>query len=100
MFSSLCIAARRCCVLLQPLQRQRLPFAPHKPKRLTLPVLATIPQVIGTAIALLLLSGGGLPLWGGVLLAAVAAFLLLFMERLGVRYLEIVFEVLIAGETS
>jgi natural resistance-associated macrophage protein len=49
---------------------------------------------------LLLLSGGGLPLWGGVLLAAVAAFLLLFMERLGVRYLEIVFEVLIAGETS
>jgi natural resistance-associated macrophage protein len=55
-------------------------------------------QVIGTAIALLLLSRGAVPLWAGVLAAAAAAYTLLFLERLGVRWLEIAFEVLIAGE--
>lgn len=56
------------------------------------------PQVIGTAIALLLLSRGAVPLWGGVLVAAGSAYTILFLERLGVRYLEVVFELLIAGE--
>ncbi|EFN55244.1 hypothetical protein CHLNCDRAFT_7420, partial [Chlorella variabilis] len=56
-----------------------------------------IQEVIGTSIALLLLSRGAVPLWGGVLLAAAAAYTLLFLERLGVRYLEVVFELLIAG---
>ena len=54
-------------------------------------------QVIGTAIALLLLSRGAVPLWGGVLLAAAGAYAVLLLERVGVRYLEGVFEFLIAG---
>ena len=53
--------------------------------------------MIGTAIALLLLTNGALPLWCGVLAAAVAAYAMLFLEKLGVRYLEAVFHVLIAG---
>ena len=54
-------------------------------------------QVIGTALALLLLSGGTMSLWAGVLVAAASAYLMLFLERLGVRYLEVLFELLIAG---
>jgi natural resistance-associated macrophage protein len=53
--------------------------------------------VIGTALALLLLSGGAIPLWCGVLLAAVSAYTMLFLERLGVRYLELVFQLFVAG---
>ena len=53
--------------------------------------------MIGTALALLLLSGGAIPLWGGVLLAAVSAYTMLFLERLGVRYLEVVFQLFVAG---
>ena len=53
--------------------------------------------MIGTAIALLLLTGGAVPLWAGVLLAAASAYIMLFLERLGVRYLEVLFELLIAG---
>ncbi|KAL4428517.1 hypothetical protein ABPG75_002606 [Micractinium tetrahymenae] len=55
-----------------------------------------IQEVIGTAIALLLLTGGGIPLWGGVLLAAAGAYTMLFLERLGVRWLEALFQALIA----
>ncbi|PRW44606.1 metal transporter Nramp3 [Chlorella sorokiniana] len=55
-----------------------------------------IQEVIGTALALLLLSGGAMPLWAGVLVAAASAYLMLFLERLGVRYLEVLFELLIA----
>ncbi|KXZ51426.1 hypothetical protein GPECTOR_12g388 [Gonium pectorale] len=47
-----------------------------------------VQEVIGSAIALALLSGGRLPLWAGVLLTAVDSFALLFIERLGVRVLE------------
>lgn len=54
-----------------------------------------IQEVIGSAIAILLLSGGRVPLWAGVLITAVDAFLLLFMERLGVRILEAMFAVMI-----
>lgn len=53
--------------------------------------------MIGTAIALLLLSRGAVPLWAGVLAAAAAAYILLFLERLGVRWLEVAFELMIAG---
>lgn len=67
----------------------------HPPNSRALP-----PQVIGTAIALLLLTKGAIPLWGGVLLAAGAAYLMLFLANLGVRYLEVLFEVLIAGKGS
>jgi natural resistance-associated macrophage protein len=40
--------------------------------------------VIGSAIAISLLSGGRVPLWLGVAITGVDAFLLLFLERLGV----------------
>ncbi|GAB4814358.1 hypothetical protein N2152v2_001404 [Parachlorella kessleri] len=54
-----------------------------------------IQEVIGTAIALRLLSGGRLPLYAGVLVAAVTAYVLLFLERLGITLLEHFFQVLI-----
>jgi len=54
-----------------------------------------IQQVIGAGIALLLLSGGALPLWAGVLIAAVAAYILLLLEKLGIRWLETFFQVLV-----
>ncbi|PNW83321.1 hypothetical protein CHLRE_05g248300v5 [Chlamydomonas reinhardtii] len=47
-----------------------------------------VQEVIGSAIALALLSGGRLPLWAGVLCTAVVSFSLLFIERLGIRVLE------------
>ena len=55
-----------------------------------------IQEVIGSAIAILLLSHGVIPLWAGVLITAVDSFLILLIERLGVRHLEAVFGVLIA----
>ena len=42
-------------------------------------------EVVGSAIALSLLTGGRLPLWAGVLITAVVSFGLLFIERFGVR---------------
>lgn len=44
-----------------------------------------IQEVIGSAIAIQLLSGGRLPLWVGVLVTALDTFFLLYLERLGVR---------------
>lgn len=55
-----------------------------------------VQEVIGTAIALLLLSGGKIPLWVGVIIAAVAAYVLLLLEKLGQHWLERVFQVAIA----
>ena len=55
-----------------------------------------IQEVIGSAIAILLLSRGAIPLWLGVLITAVDSFIILLVERLGVRHLEAVFGVLIA----
>lgn len=55
-----------------------------------------IQEVIGTAIALLLLTNGALPLWGGVIVAAVAAYVILLLERFGLRWLEALFQVLVA----
>lgn len=52
-------------------------------------------QVVGSAIAISLLSYNRVPLWAGVLLTAVASFLLLLLEQLGVRFLEALFAVLI-----
>lgn len=45
---------------------------------------------------MLLLTRGAVPLWAGILLSAVASFLLLLVERLGVRHLETLFAVLIS----
>lgn len=55
-----------------------------------------IQEVIGSAIAILLLSRGLIPLWAGVLITAFDSFIILLIERLGVRHLEAVFGVLIA----
>ena len=57
---------------------------------------ADIQETIGSAIAIALLSGGRIPLWGGCLLITVAAFVVLLLERCGARHLEAVFGGLIA----
>eukprot|EP00201_Polytomella_parva_P013731 CAMPEP_0175070430 /NCGR_PEP_ID=MMETSP0052_2-20121109/18711_1 /TAXON_ID=51329 ORGANISM="Polytomella parva, Strain SAG 63-3" /NCGR_SAMPLE_ID=MMETSP0052_2 /ASSEMBLY_ACC=CAM_ASM_000194 /LENGTH=799 /DNA_ID=CAMNT_0016337545 /DNA_START=32 /DNA_END=2431 /DNA_ORIENTATION=- len=58
-----------------------------------------IQEVIGSAIALSLLSGGRLPIWAGVIVTAFTSFFLLFIERLGIRFLEAVFVALIGVMT-
>ncbi|KAK8705579.1 hypothetical protein V6N13_049177 [Hibiscus sabdariffa] len=57
---------------------------------------ADIQEVIGSAIAIQILSNGVLPLWAGVLITASDCFVFLFLENYGVRKLEAVFAVLIA----
>lgn len=53
-------------------------------------------QVIGSAIALLLLSHGTIPLWAGVLLSVSVSFVMLLVERWGITTLEGLFGVLIS----
>ena len=48
-----------------------------------------VQEVIGSAIAVSLLSGGTIPLWVAVLLSAVTSFAILLVERAGVRHLEV-----------
>ncbi|KAL6961413.1 Metal transporter [Sarracenia purpurea var. burkii] len=57
---------------------------------------ADIQEVIGSAIAIKILSNGAVPLWAGVVITASDCFLFLFLENYGVRKLEAVFAVLIA----
>lgn len=57
---------------------------------------ADIQEVIGSAIAIQILSHGVLPLWAGVIITASDCFIFLFLENYGVRKLEAVFAVLIA----
>ncbi|KAF3443540.1 hypothetical protein FNV43_RR13226 [Rhamnella rubrinervis] len=57
---------------------------------------ADIQEVIGSAIAIQILSHGVLPLWAGVIITASDCFFFLFLENYGVRKLEAVFAVLIA----
>ncbi|CAI9115915.1 OLC1v1016928C1 [Oldenlandia corymbosa var. corymbosa] len=57
---------------------------------------ADIQEVIGSAIALKILSRGWLPLWAGVLITASDCFMFLLLENYGVRKLEAVFAVLIS----
>ncbi|KAI3763024.1 hypothetical protein L1987_53471 [Smallanthus sonchifolius] len=54
-------------------------------------VAADIQEVIGSAIAIKILSDGGVPLWGGVLITGFDCFIFLFLENYGVRKLEAVF---------
>ncbi|XP_028806902.1 metal transporter Nramp2 isoform X2 [Neltuma alba] len=56
---------------------------------------ADIQEVIGSAIAIQILSHGVLPLWAGVVITASDCFFFLFLENYGVRKLEAVFAVLI-----
>ncbi|KAL0377876.1 UNVERIFIED_CONTAM: Metal transporter Nramp3 [Sesamum radiatum] len=57
---------------------------------------ADIQEVIGSAIAIKILSQGVLPLWAGVIITALDCFVFLFLENYGVRKLEALFAVLIA----
>ncbi|XP_020095939.1 metal transporter Nramp2-like [Ananas comosus] len=57
---------------------------------------ADIQEVIGSAIAIKILSGGAIPLWAGVVITALDCFIFLFLENYGVRKLEAFFGVLIA----
>ncbi|KAJ8773291.1 hypothetical protein K2173_028468 [Erythroxylum novogranatense] len=57
---------------------------------------ADIQEVIGSAIAIQILSNGVLPLWAGVVITASDCFVFLLLENYGVRRLEAVFAFLIA----
>ncbi|KAJ3673037.1 hypothetical protein LUZ60_006411 [Juncus effusus] len=57
---------------------------------------ADIQEVIGSSIAMKVLSGGAIPLWAGVVITALDCFIFLFLENYGVRKLEAFFGVLIA----
>ncbi|XP_011261506.1 protein Malvolio isoform X1 [Camponotus floridanus] len=52
-------------------------------------------EVIGTAIALYLLSNKVIPIWGGVLITVVDTFTFLFLDKYGLRKLELFFGFLI-----
>ncbi|KAJ3650843.1 hypothetical protein Zmor_016921 [Zophobas morio] len=52
-------------------------------------------EVIGTAIAIYLLSNKAIPLWGGVLITIVDTFTFLFLDKYGLRKLELFFGLLI-----
>lgn len=54
-----------------------------------------IQEVIGSAIAIFILSKGVIPLYAGVIITALDSFLLLLIDRLGVRHLEAMFGVLV-----
>ena len=58
-----------------------------------------IQEVIGSAIAIQLLTNGAAPLWVGVLVTGVDTFFLLYLERFGVRKLEAFFAILVATMT-
>ncbi|KAM6308094.1 natural resistance-associated macrophage protein 2 isoform 2-T3 [Podargus strigoides] len=52
-------------------------------------------EVIGSAIAINLLSMGKIPLWGGVLITIADTFVFLFLDKYGLRKLEALFGLLI-----
>ncbi|KAF7828656.1 metal transporter Nramp3-like [Senna tora] len=54
-----------------------------------------IQEVIGSAIAIRILSNGIVPIWAGVIITACDCFIFLFLENYGVRKLEAFFAVLI-----
>ncbi|XP_012152502.1 solute carrier family member malvolio isoform X7 [Megachile rotundata] len=52
-------------------------------------------EVIGTAIALSLLTNGAIPIWGGVLITVIDTFTFLLLDKYGLRKLELFFGFLI-----
>ncbi|KAK7292772.1 hypothetical protein RJT34_15625 [Clitoria ternatea] len=54
-------------------------------------IAADIQEVIGSAIAIKILSHGVIPIWAGVVITAMDCFFFLFLENYGVRKLEGVF---------
>ena len=63
-------------------------------------IASDIQSVIGTAMAIYLLSNGGIPLWGGVIITCVDAFIVLFLELFGLRVLEGVFGLMLGVMTK
>ncbi|KAI4354061.1 hypothetical protein L6164_002961 [Bauhinia variegata] len=59
-------------------------------------IAADIQEVIGSAIAIQILSHGVVPIWAGVVITACDCFFFLFLENYGVRKLEGVFAVFIS----
>ncbi|XP_078083894.1 natural resistance-associated macrophage protein 1-like [Mustelus asterias] len=59
-------------------------------------IASDMQEVIGTAIAINLLSNQWIPLWGGVIITIVDTIIFLFLDRYGLRKLEAFFCVLIA----
>ncbi|KJH47134.1 metal ion transporter, metal ion transporter family [Dictyocaulus viviparus] len=59
-------------------------------------ICSDMQEVIGTAIAIYLISKGWVPLWMGVLITIIDTFTFLFIDRYGVRKLEVVFAILIS----
>ena len=53
-------------------------------------------EVIGTAIALYVLSNKAIPLWGGVLITVLDTFTFLGLDKYGLRKLELFFGFLIS----
>ncbi|KAL6572490.1 Natural resistance-associated macrophage protein 2 [Orobanche minor] len=60
-------------------------------------IAADIQEVIGSAIALRILSNGVVPLWAGSLITGFDCFMFLFLENYGIRKLEAFFAVLITS---
>uniref|UniRef100_A0A0K0DV27 Divalent metal transporter n=1 Tax=Strongyloides stercoralis TaxID=6248 RepID=A0A0K0DV27_STRER len=58
-------------------------------------IASDMQEVIGTAIALYLLSNKNIPLWGGVLITIIDTFTFLFLDKYGVRKFEAFFAFLI-----
>lgn len=56
-----------------------------------------VQEVIGSSLAIMLLTGGAMPLWAGVILGAVSAYLLLFLEKFGLKWLEGFFQLLVGS---
>ena len=56
-------------------------------------------EVIGTATAFYLLSNKVIPLWAGVLITVADTFTFLFLDKYGLRKLELFFGLLIATMT-
>jgi len=54
-----------------------------------------IQEVIGSAIALNILSFGHIPLWAGVVITTLDCFIFLYVERTGIRKLELLFAIFI-----
>eukprot|EP00043_Microstomoeca_roanoka_P030074 m.24533 g.24533 ORF g.24533 m.24533 type:complete len:522 (+) comp9701_c0_seq1:395-1960(+) len=59
-------------------------------------IASDVQEVIGSAIAIRILSNGAVPLWAGSLITAVDTFTFLFLESYGLRKLEALFGVLIS----
>ena len=59
-------------------------------------IAADMQEVIGSSLAIYLLSRGRIPIFAGVLITMVDTFLILLMERFGIRKLEAFFGILIA----